>query len=177
MVDIETTGTRPDRHAILQIAAVRFDPVNLTIDSTNMFNACMFMPPWRSWEDSTRRWWAQQNRQVFERIMAAAERPGPVIGRFVDWVNADLDDGKDRWFWAKNAQFDFQFLASYHNDFDQPFPFHYRNLNDVKGFIRARCYPGPMPEVEAVQTDQAHDALYDCITQIDWLFKALAATS
>ena len=47
MLDVETTGARPDRAAILQIAAVKFDPLARTIDTADMFNRCLAMPGWR----------------------------------------------------------------------------------------------------------------------------------
>lgn len=176
MIDIETTGTRPDRAAILQIAAVRFDPVARSIDHDGLFNMCLRMPGWRFWDDDTRRWWQAQNQDVFQRILFNAQDPRAVTHAFLHWVNADHAKIDDRYFWAKNAAFDFMFLASYGTDYDTGMPFSYRNVNDMKAFIRGRCFPDDIPVIDQAPTDQAHDAIVDCIMQIDWLFKALDAT-
>ena len=173
MLDVETTGARPDRAAILQIAAVKFDPLARTIDTADMFNRCLAMPGWRSWDEDTRRWWQSQNRAVFERILFNAEAPRLVLADFVTWVVSDGRTVDDRWFWAKNAAFDFMFIAGYLADYDLSNPFSYRQVNDMKCFARGRHFPNDVPAIEEVQTDQAHNALVDCITQIDWVFKAL----
>ena len=61
MLDIETTGTQPDRAAIIQIGAVKFNLETGAV-SNHFFNRSMELPPWRAWSEDTRSWWMQQKR-------------------------------------------------------------------------------------------------------------------
>lgn len=171
MVDIETTGTRPDRHAILQIAAVRFDPVKQTVCSQDMFKRSLWMPNTRHWDEETKKWWAGKP-DVYADIIAVVEDPKVVINDFIMWCAGDGEMSKSRFFWAKNAQFDYQFLASYFHDFEVSNPFSYRNVNDIKCFLRGKFFPNNLPEISNF-VEGTHDALIDCISQIDYLFKAI----
>lgn len=175
MVDIETTGTRPDRAAVIQLSAVRFCLKTRQIDTANMFDAALSMPAWRSWDEDTRRWWRQQNPAVLNNILTKMRPPPQVMAEFITWANQDGLDSYNRFFWAKNASFDSQFIASYCTDFELPNPFHYRSVRDMRTFILGRSHPEGLPDVEETKTDQAHNSLVDCITQIDWLFKAYDA--
>jgi hypothetical protein len=167
MVDTETTGTMPDRHALLQIAAVPFNLQTGEIYHQNMFNRCLMLPPFRSWSESTRGWWASQNLETYNSIMARAEEPEVVIKAFAEW---SMPANSMR-FWSKPSHFDYTFVSSYFNDYGiLNHPYHYRNATDMNSWIRARYFPDPVPDPQIELQGAAHDAIYDAIHQIQVLF-------
>lgn len=171
MVDIETTGTNPDRHAILQIAAVRFNLRDGTIDHS-MFNRCLEMPRWRSWDEGTRQWWGNQPREVLDDILSRAEPYQDVMQAFWQWANAT----PGLRLWAKPTSFDPPFIASYFDDCGLLNPFHYRIARDLNSWVEARYYPESVPDLGRGDYGAAHNALNDCLYQIEYLFKHYDST-
>jgi hypothetical protein len=97
-----------------------------------------------------------------------------VLQAFAAWAAEDMLDPPDRFFWANNASFDWGFLSSYLYDYEIPNPFNFRKVRDIRCFLEGNRFPEPVPAVEVVSTDgMDHNALHDCIKQIDWLFKAM----
>lgn len=171
MVDIETTGTRPETTHIIQIAAVRFNLAEATVDP-NVFNRSLAYGPNRFWDESTRDWWGRMP-DVLDRIMARMEPPRQVLEAFRDWVGRDQPT-----FWAKPTTFDYTFLQSYFHEFEVANPFNFRNVMDMNSFIRARHFPEAPPRYEKLiefEGDE-HDAIFDVFHQIKTLFAAYEAT-
>ena len=108
MVDIETTGTMPDRGAILQLSAVKFNLQTREVDP-NFFDRCLTIPPHRGWDEGTRTWWNQQKPSVLKGILQRAEPYRDVVQDFAKW--AYQKPGLR--FWAKPTTFDFMFTAAY----------------------------------------------------------------
>lgn len=172
MVDIETTGLSPDYSAMIQLAAVKFNLKEKTIDSESMFNRCLTIPSRRFWDEGTRQWWSQQKREILMDIYARMEDPKAVLSEFADWVG--YTPIIPHRFWAKPVHFDYPFVQSYLTQFDIPNPFHFRWATDVNSYIRGVA---KNPEVEQFKTEfkgDAHNAIYDVINQIDALFQASA---
>lgn len=167
MIDLETTGTRPDRSAVIEIGAVKFNLKERTA-STNVFNRCLKIPRNRHWDESTRAWWYKQ-KDVLDNILARGEDPKLVMSDFVDWVNPR---GGPLRFWAKPTTFDYMFISSYLNDYDQPVGlFDFREATDQRSFLRGVYFPNDIdtsdePEFVGV----AHNAVVDCLNQIKVLF-------
>jgi len=169
MVDLETTGTCSDRHGILQISAVRFNLQTGEVD-TNFFDQCLTLPPWRSWDEGTRRWWSQQKRSTLMDILARARDPREVINEFCTWA---YPAGSMR-MWAKPVHFDFTFVKSYCHDFDLIVPFHYRHVRDVNTFVEGLYYPyEPLDIAEIEFEGPHHNALFDTLHQIKFLLEAI----
>lgn len=166
MIDLETTGTSPDRTAILQVAGVRFNLFERSVDS-NFFNRSMFVPPHRFWDESTRKWWMQQKRGVLDGIMAAAEEPRTVMTDFCDWGRMG---GGNASFWSKPTTFDFMFVQSYVKDYELAMPWGFRRANDMNSFLRALYFPLAVPETGLEFAGDAHNALFDTFHQIKELF-------
>lgn len=168
MVDLETTGTQPDRHGILQIAAVRFDLMTMEIDGADTFQACLTLPTHRHWMEDTRRWWLKDKRELLEKLMNQQEEWVDVLKRFQAWVGPSKPQ-----FWSKPVSFDFMFLSSYFADAGLANPFHYRYANDLNSFMRGMYFPRQPPHTEwNVKTEgEAHDALNDVFHQLHVLFK------
>ena len=145
MVDIETTGTQPNRSAMIQLAAVKFNLDDFSV-SPNFFNRSLTMPAWRSWDEDTREWWSKMP-DVFSSIMAKAEDPGIVMRDFADW---SIQPGQGLRFWAKPTTFDFMFVTSYLKDFKQPVPFDFREATDLNSYLRGLYSPNPIDRSDAV---------------------------
>jgi hypothetical protein len=167
MVDLETTGTQPNRNAVIEIGAVKFNLHERTV-SPNAFNRCLKIPKHRHWDESTKQWWQKQG-DVLPSILKRGEDPKQVMTAFVDWVNPA--QGPLR-FWAKPTTFDYMFISSYLHDFDQPVGlFDFREATDMRSFFRGIYYPDPIdtsdePEFKGV----AHNAIIDCLNQIKLVF-------
>lgn len=168
MVDLETTGVQPDRNAIIQIAAVKFNLNERTVD-TNYFERCLTVPEHRFWSEDTMVWWARQKRGVLDSIRSRQEPYRDVIKDFAMWA---YPAGHLR-FWAKPTTFDFMFCASYFADAGLANPFHYRNANDINSYLRGLHYPYDAPDLKPEFVGDAHNALWDTFHQIKVLFAHL----
>lgn len=161
MVDLETTHTAPDRGGIIQIAAVKFNLQERTVDS-DFFDRCLFVPNHRHWSESTRSWWHKQKKETLEGILTRAENPHTVIGDFADWAYPV----HSLRFWSKPSHFDFMFLSSYFADCGIANPFSYREAMDMNSFLRGRYYPSSVPDIDVPFTGDAHNALADTLHQL-----------
>lgn len=166
MVDIETTGTQPNRSGMIQLAAVKFN-LNERSVSSNFFNRSLIVPPWRSWDEDTRDWWSKQPDTLY-KIIAKSEDPKIVMTDFSQWA---MQPGGQLRFWAKPTTFDFMFVASYLKDYDLPNPFSYRDANDMNSYLRGLYAPQDIDRTdEPEMKGTAHDALFDTMHQIKVLF-------
>ncbi len=165
MVDVETTGRWPDRSAILQIGAVRFNLEHQTIDP-DVFDRCMIVPPHRFWEEDTREWWLSQKQSVLQGILDRGEPTRDVMGDFFAWSNKH----PSMRFWAKPTSFDFMFIQSYFMDHGYPNPYHYRVAKDVNSWVHALHFPHEVPTVDQSDLGDAHNAFNDCLYQIEFVF-------
>lgn len=170
MVDVETTGLNSVDNAMIQLAAVKFNLNERTIDTENMFEACLDIPPRRYWDEGTRQWWGQQKPGILKDIYFRMRPATVVMEEFADWVG--YSPSVPNRFWAKPITFDWTFVASYFDTTGVRNPFHYRWATDLNSYIRGLAGD---PEVEShyVQFQgDAHNALFDVINQIDQVFKA-----
>jgi hypothetical protein len=161
MIDIETTGLSPDRSAIIQIAAVRFNLETGAVD-TDFFNRALRIPNHRHWDEGTRGWWLDQKREVLEDIYRRMEDWRVVMPAFFDWATTK---GQLR-FWGKPTHFDYAFIQSYFRDAELGMPFHYRTANDMNSFLRGRYFPERVPELQVEFEGDAHNAIFDALHQI-----------
>ena len=161
MIDIETTGLEPNRNAIIQIAAVKF---NLKTGAVchDMFDMCLSMPNNRSWMESTRQWWSKQRQDVLQDIFNRAESPAMVIEAFARWCYP-VDSLR---FWSKPSHFDYMFLSSYFADYDVPNPFSYREATDMNSYLRGLHAPEAVPDLKVAFDGAVHNALDDTLNQI-----------
>lgn len=168
MVDIETTGTSPDRNGIIQITAIRFNLEQRTVDH-NWFNRCLALPMRRSWDESTRDWWMNKP-EVISSIYQRMEDPRVVMDDFLNWINNE--NVGQLVFWSKPLSFDFPFVASYFRDYEMGMPFPFWLARDLRSFIAGR---NPNFDEKTVPFQgPAHDALFDTLHQIALLFAATA---
>lgn len=164
-VDIETSGTKPDRHGIIQIAAVRFDVASGEVGQT-FFNESLLIPNWRSWEESTREWWGKQKREILQDILSRARPAGEVMDEFATWVGY----GNESRFWSKPLSFDFPFVASYFADYGIHNPFDFRLAMDCRSYLHGLAYPDKfVSEKDLPFEGHEHNALFDVLHQIKWV--------
>lgn len=170
MVDVETTGLDSSDNAMIQLAAVKFNLKERSVNADSMFNKCLSIPPRRYWDESTRQWWSEQKRSILMEIYANMEDPRSVMEAFTEWVGPS--GSSPLRFWAKPIHFDWGFVASYYKEFGMMNPFHFRVATDMNSYIRGY---GRDPDIVDHRTEfkgDAHNALYDVLNQIDSLFQA-----
>ena len=169
MVDIETTGVNGHKNAILQIGAVPFDLGILGIGQ-NGFKMSLTMPSDRTWMDSTKKWWEETNPTVLKKIQSEAINFAVVLAKFKKYVESFNGDVL---FWS-NHPFDWLFIEDYFEEYGIKSPFKYDSFRDVDSYIAALVGEANLfkykPEADKVQE---HDALYDCLLQVDWLFNSI----
>lgn len=167
MVDIETTGTDFDKNHIIQIAAVRFNLRERTIDH-QFFDRALMPAPGRFWDEDTRSWWLKDKREILDGIMKRME---PVRGVLEDLQRFAPPDAV---FWAKPTHFDYSFLSSYFKQYELSNPFAYYRAKDLRSFTEGLSFPEPSKDwtKELPFTGPAHNALFDTLHQISALFEA-----
>ena len=167
MVDVETLSTRPDA-VIIQLAAVKFgfandsvDPfcVNCTIKSSVELGL--------STTQDTIEWWKRQPREVLASVTKDAKPIHTVIEQFNTFLG---NDTKNLVFWANGSNFDFPVLESTYRALEQPVPWKYWNLRDVRTVYAVfgldwKNYP---------RIGSYHNGLDDCLTQIKALKECLS---
>lgn len=171
MIDIETTGTKPENSAIIQIAAVRFNLAEGTVDATDMFDRCLAVAPYRFWDEDTRQFWQGKNLKVYRQICSRMEDPKEVLDAFRTWATKVPSQTPIR-FWGKPTSFDYSFLQSYFRQFGLHFPFHYRFARDMNSFLAGMVGEAEHRELDVDFAGDAHNALHDVLHQIKVLFRA-----
>ena len=155
MVDIETTSTSPDRGAILQIAAVKFNIYGEEVDP-NFFDQCLTIPPSRRWDESTREWWLSDGkRPLLESLIRRGQPYREVLRNFRDWC------GTDSRFWCRGLSFDFPFLQSYFTDFEVSNPFKFWQAMDSRTWIEAKGIDRDAFEFVGEKHNAIHDVLHE----------------
>jgi 3' exoribonuclease, RNase T-like len=167
MVDVETTGLDPANCAIIQIGAVPFNYQTGEIDSANMYCRSMTMPKNKFWTSGTDKFWLQDNREVYLKIMETAQDPRAVLLDFHSYVLARGDVGM----WAKGF-FDWQMIEQHYIGLNMDTPFNFRQAKDMRSFICGLRGETTYYDEEVEKVGDAHNALHDCLTQLKILFKA-----
>lgn len=172
MVDIETTGLQPNRNAMIQLAAVKFDLRENKIGG--IFNASLTIPPNRSWDEDTREWWLRDKRHILQRILANGRYYKDVMADFASFCS----DGSYR-FWSKPLSFDFPFIQSYCYDYETPMPFRFWESVDLRAWARGRFEASGAPlfsDKDVPFDGEEHDALNDTLHQVKYALMVNSAT-
>jgi len=168
MTDIETTGTRPDRHHVMSLAGVAFNWFDGTICAEDQFYVTMEMPGWRGWDEDTRDWWSRQSPETFA---AAVVNPVPLaVGMqlYRDWVRRVTGALEPPRLWAKPISFEWPFIESCFRDANVQNPFFFRDAIDMQSFIRGmRMNPAAQAFDKQVPfVGREHHALDDTLHQV-----------
>lgn len=185
MLDLETLSTHTSP-AILQIAAVTFDPDTGEIGD----RFCTYIKDWHGHvEPRTVLWWMQQ--PMAKALAAKCEAEGEILGAaleaFVGWyrqadARAQLGASEDdpghavgiEGLWSHGAATDVPWLAAAFDRIDAKVPWSYRVPRDTRTLYAVA--PGGMPALTKDETRE-HDALYDCeyqVAQVSAAWQALA---
>lgn len=169
MVDIETMGTNPFLHGVIQLSAIKFNYETEELGA--MFDRCPMPLPQKGWSDSTKDFWMGKNRPVYESIIMRAEPAVPVWEDFLRFALEDAPADGFR-FWSKPTTFDFMFIANAFESLGHATPFHFRYARDLNSFAAGLTGDPEHPDMESKVINQgvAHNGLHDCAYQIDMLF-------
>jgi hypothetical protein len=166
MVDIETTGLRPDRAGILSIGAVQFDRRSFT-PLRELF-LVLDLPESRHWEAETRAWWMAQSDEAYRAAVDLHRGLHPAVA--LDRLAAAM--GTDPWFWAKPLQFDYPFIEGYFRDFHHaPSPLHRNRSIDVRSWIASQGDLAVSAANGVPLIGTAHQPVSDCHHQV-WMLRA-----
>ena len=175
MVDIETTGLRPDRHAMIQLAAMPFklSPTGEMLIGDTYFDMCLKLPNSRGWLESTRDWWYSKNSHILADIITRGQDPKFVMENFAGFLQQMSGQVK---FWCKRS-FDWQFVESYFHDYEVTNPLRYQNVHEMMSYLKGMSYPAEPPKVPVNISKEgsfaAHNAHYDVLFQIHLLFNTI----
>lgn len=167
MVDIETLGISPES-VILSIAAVRFEPFEVTKDLGSLEAIQILIDVdtqvdnyKRMIDDSTVEWWTKQDAAVKEVIFSESGR--------VDLPEALKQLSKFCWnkmgrLWAQGPSFDCVLLEHAYRQTGVPRPWQYYQVRDSRTLLDL---------VEVKQESVTHDSIEDCRRQISGVQQAL----
>lgn len=174
MVDLETTGTRPDLNHVVEISIVAFDPitqerdVGLTVNmGRNQAN--------RVADPQTIGWWSGQPKEikqsVFKNFLDPAFDNLKALQELNDYVLKHRDPFGKAVFWSKPLHFDFMFLQSLYKDVGVYCPFPYYITLDMWSYCAGLLnFDRDLYEKLKPERTDAHSSLADCQWQLDWLF-------
>lgn len=158
MLDIETLSTRPDA-AVFEVAAVPFSADGVIDDAPHLH--VTFPPSTGHIDVGTVQWWLDRAKKcsLRNRPLMIETEAAQDVHDFLAWP--------DRAFllWAKPASFDCVILQQWLERNGYKMPVSFRNWRDV----RTVCELAGWPEVEKREGHVTHNALHDCIWQIDTL--------
>lgn len=172
MIDLETTGTRPDRNGIIQVSAIKFNFDTYEVDR-DVFDRCLAVPTSRTWCPKTMSEFWSRYPDILDRIKARMEDPEVVLLDLQSWLVKDEPAGGLRT-WAKPISFEWPFIESYFTEYQLFNPLHFRLGRDVNTAI-AMMHGTPAHvalEKEIPFVGQAHNALHDVAHQIKTLLVA-----
>lgn len=171
MLDIETLSTG-DRPHPLQIAWVAFDPESYleSMSSRRSFYVS---------DDLTNRdfsvdirtvlWWLAQSDAARQRIISGIagrlDAPSFPLKKILQAFAEDISQNDV--LYVRGV--DNIWMASYYQAFDLPIPFNFRKVVEIRSLIDALLPGGEKP----VDVGTSHDALDDCLFQIDHLGMAM----
>lgn len=169
MVDEETTGTIAGKHAMIQLAAVKFNYETGEIGPE--FDRCLLIPETRIFDERCKREFWAKRVPVLQSIVDRMENPLTVLQDYIKFVTHATGGGPVR-FWSRGG-FDWSFLESYMDEFGLTIPHRYNDVRELRTWIAARHGTLHEPNQDFITHDgPAHDGLVDCHRQIKCLFAA-----
>lgn len=167
MLDVETTGMRPDRHAITSVAIVQFDPVDFH-GIKHTYHG-LVPPPGREFDAPTMKWRIDNGVPQQEKDLVMLSNMFAWVTELHKWLRPD---NREPMIWAKPAYFDVAFLESYIDMYGAIKLFHYRNVRDLRSYTDGMGWN--LSQIEGVVDAHGpkHNALVDCKFQIACLHHA-----
>lgn len=163
MIDFETFGNGKNA-AVVQIGACYFNPetgeigkkfkINVDAESAQRSGADI--------DASTVYWWLSQSHEA--RMSILAEGRTPITAAFIEF-NDFLKDAYEIW---SHATFDFVILQETLKRLNIQPTFSHRYSRDIRTLMAMSGYKHPNK-----QTGVAHDALADCLFQVEYCVAAM----
>lgn len=172
MVDIETSGLNPGRHAMIQLSCVAFDLNSQQVLTETYYDSYLCIPPWRSFSTETLHWWLSKNRNVYDHITSQQGDIVSALVGFAEFVKHHQKEGEAPNFWMRRP-FDWMFVESYFQDFELENPFSYKHVIEMTSFMKGINLSDGMPNVDVQKLGDAHNAYWDCVNQVNLLFAAI----
>jgi hypothetical protein len=162
MIDIETMGNM-SHSAIVSVGAVRFDletgktgaTFYMNVDLQSCLDAGLLI------NADTLMWWLNQSEAARKKII----EKGHPLNKALISLSAFVT--KDDEVWGNSARFDLGILSDAFNTLGMPIPWDFRKERCVRTLVSFA------PEVKNAEpnTGVAHDALVDCMFQINYCSK------
>lgn len=164
MIDIETMGIKPGC-PVISIGAVYFD--RYTGETGDQFYMSMGANAlfYGELDNDTVEWWgAPERSQAYQQMMAGECSPPVVANAFASFIKEDTKP------WGNGSVFDITILEAWFAMFNVKTPWKFWNIRDVRTVVDiAGINPRDYPRLGTY-----HNALDDCLTQINYTCKALA---
>jgi hypothetical protein len=162
MIDIETMGNMSNS-AIVSVGAVRFDlktgeigeKFYMNVDLQSCLDAGLVI------NADTLMWWLNQSEAARKKII----EKGHSLNRVLVSLSAFVT--KDDEVWGNSARFDLGILSDAFNKKGLPIPWDFRKERCVRTLVSF----APFIKDAEKNTGVAHDALADCIFQINYCSK------
>lgn len=179
MLDVESTGLAPTLNSLTSLAIVRFSTETLYPTDHLHFKFTDQLSN-RHDDRDTMAWRVNNYVDVQEKKLTEFEikRGLRLISNFVD----EHSEGMTPVLLSKHIDFDVAFLKGYYAVKGYKFPFKHRNIFDLDSVIQGmgvdadKAYEDAKisMEKEYVHYDaKAHDALWDCLLQMQYLYAAM----
>ena len=160
MLDSEALSTQPDA-AVFEIAILEFKPETGYV--MPMERKAWYMKPTTGHIcPETVAWWARQ-----EKTLTFGVADEPTTARVIQSFLLDYHN-KDVRLWAKSPSFDCVVLTQFLKRHGWAMPIEFRNWRDVRTLLEL----AGNPEATVDTTSVEHEAVFDCLCQIDQVVKA-----
>lgn len=160
MIDLETLSTAPNA-VILQIGAVRFDPMTCEVGNSLQINvdidSCLRLG--MKIDDATFRWWMRQADTA--RLSVAGESTASIVAALISLKQ--FAEFEIEAVWSHGASFDIPILENAFRVANLDVPWHYRAPRDTRTlFWLAEQMRNWQPQPTE---DRAHTAAADAVAQ------------
>jgi inhibitor of KinA sporulation pathway (predicted exonuclease) len=167
MVDLETLGTSSDC-VVVSIGACIFDL------KTNQVISTFYSPltlqdqldKGRKIDADTLAWWMKQSDDARRVFQDGAVMTSEGLNTFANWIASNIPDKKRVRAWGNGSNFDISIMEHLYKDYEQPVPWEYYNVMDLRTFRR---FVANNAKVEKSGVD--HNALDDALSQAHFVIK------
>ena len=171
MVDLETTGLDPARHAIIEIGMIAFD-IDTFIPLDDGFLTHLAIPRDREWDGSTWKFHEEHRPDLIEAFSGPVAVPA--FGHAFNAAETYLLRLKDQpedcvWFWCNHTHFDWALWQSYCRQYNIVTEFKYFRTVDMDSFGRGVAWPHEYTRPKPERATKKHHAHYDACYQLEVL--------
>ena len=161
MIDLETLDVRPTA-TILTIGAQGFDPYSDKLtDQTLYLRLTLESQSERTIDDGTVEWWGKQAEEVQEEALGDGDDRVDIVDGLTQLSKLAF---KHKRIWANGTLFDIAILENAMEQYGVNIPWKYWQIMDARTIYR-------MTGAGSAGSTNSHNALEDCVNQIDMLQK------